>query len=1305
LCHPVIERWDGTKWRTVPGPSPPGGADLYAVAARTANDAWAVGSANYDRETLIEHWDGTGWSRVPSPNPSGIVILLEGIAVLSPTNAWAVGISSHLTTGGADIRTLIEHWNGASWKIVPSPNPTGESFLHGVSAAASSDVWAVGEAWKEQAQTGATLVEHWDGATWTVVPSPNPETGKYVFDDLQSVSALSADDAWAVGTVNSNTPIIEHWDGNAWSAEEQGDTEELYGVTAVSPTDVWAVGDYNDPYRTLVEHWDGSGWSHIDSPNPASSKPVLTAVSATSATNAWAAGWSWPPTSGASISPIIEHWDGISWRVTLGERPPTVTSVSPNSGPAAGGTAVTIGGTGFVSGAKVSVGGIPATKVVVKSASTITATTPASPTGGQGTADVVVTTSGGSSPLTSSDRFTYQGTPGCATPHVVMVSGFVVAQAAGCFAANGTSYTTSGPVRVNGVDFFPKSGTLVTLSPVHGTLDATNATIRVQSGSSSAALYSGPISINYSSLNYQLPLGTGTSLFGLSIPLAQLPMRIPEAGQSEGTVKVLLPELLGQGASATGSVTLASDGVKSIKVEARELKVGGKLALNEFSVEYEPQENAWTGAGKIVLPFGHNLEIGVTATIANGDLTKLGGSVGGLHFPIGEGVFLNSLGVEIGGDPFTVKGTAEITAGPEFDGKSAVSVEGTLELKFGSPFEVDLAGTVKVITFEIAQASAKFLTSGQFSLQGSLSVSLPGASLGAGINGWIDGTRAFNLAGTGDLSIFGAHIGAQAVLSSVGMAACGHIQFLFASADVGVGYRWGGNVDIMGSSCDIGPYSAQLQHVFRAGPTTFTVPNGLRAITLAIAGDSGVPDVVIAGPGGERVRTNSKGVLNKGHYFVVLDTADHVADVAIAGPTSGTWTITPKGGSPAVASVRMARSLPTPTVTASVTDAAGLARILHWSVKPAPPKGQSITFVEQGGVTDRVITTTTEAAGKIEFTPAPGVGGTRTIRAVVMQRGLVRDTIDAATYKAPALSLLSVASVPHGGSGTVTSKPPGIRCGPVAHACRAEFRTGTKVTLVATPVPGSKLYQWGTGACTGTGNCALVLRQSTSQVADFSTARRPPAPTVSAPTARFQAHPSFRVAWASSHPARIASYDVQWRKISSSGIAGPWTWWRVKVPVRSAVFRAGPGFTYCFAARARDRFDNVSAWSAPRCTAVPIDDRNLTPVSGRWIRGIGSSFYLRTTMEATGKGSILQRTGLHARRLALVATTGPGMGTVEIIWNGRVIETVRLAAPTTSYDRVLVTPAFHFTQTGTVKLKVVSAGKVVQIDGLGWSAT
>ena len=68
------------------------------------------------------------------------------------------------------------------------------------------------------------------------------------------------------------------------------------------------------------------------------------------------------------------------------------------------------------------------------------------------------------------------------------------------------------------------------------------------------------------------------------------------------------------------------------------------------------------------------------------------------------------------------------------------------------------------------------------------------------------------------------------------------------------------------------------------------------------------------------------------------------------------------------------------------------------------------------------------------------------------------------------------------GSGTVTSSPAGINCGAT---CSASFNSGANVTLTAAPVAGSTFTGW-SGACTGTGNCAVSMTAAQSVTATFA---------------------------------------------------------------------------------------------------------------------------------------------------------------------------------------------------------------------------
>ena len=278
----LIEHWNGIQWHVFT--SPVQGSlqnGLNAVAAVSANDVWAVGyySASADAsstQALIEHWDGIQWRMFTSPQVSASTSLY-GVAVLTTDDIWAVGSTS--IHGSSDGRgpigePLIEHWNGARWSIVKSPNVGQTSGLSSVAAASVRDIWAVGYTSNDVGFPRQTLIEHWNGFQWSII------TTAYA-GQLNGVAAVSANDAWAVGTLSSgNTPphaLSLHWNGSRWSpvaSPNPGqDTTILYGVTAVSANNSWAVGSYfnKNEERTLVEHWDGMRWSVIRSPNPGGS--------------------------------------------------------------------------------------------------------------------------------------------------------------------------------------------------------------------------------------------------------------------------------------------------------------------------------------------------------------------------------------------------------------------------------------------------------------------------------------------------------------------------------------------------------------------------------------------------------------------------------------------------------------------------------------------------------------------------------------------------------------------------------------------------------------------------------------------------------------------------------------------------------------------------------------------------------------------------------------------------------------------------------------------------------------------------
>lgn len=312
----LIEHWNGTAWSIVPAPAVAGG-NLNAVAARSSGDAWAVGetfSSSGGGATLIEHWKGASWTVVPSPNVGTADNALNAVVALSATNAWAVGSASNDPTS-AHQATLIEHWNGSTWSVVASPNAGTTSFLNGVAAASASDVWAVGAS-----DTGA-LIEHWNGTKWSAVASSSVSGGW-----LYAVTSLTASNAWAVGryynaTLGADQTFVEHWNGTKWTVVPSPNATTpsiavdniLFGVAAVSASNVWAVGDVNwdptgDQYHTLLEHWNGTAWHLVTGPSiPRSTNDALFGMARVSGTaHLWAVGYATPSGNGTPMQPLTE---------------------------------------------------------------------------------------------------------------------------------------------------------------------------------------------------------------------------------------------------------------------------------------------------------------------------------------------------------------------------------------------------------------------------------------------------------------------------------------------------------------------------------------------------------------------------------------------------------------------------------------------------------------------------------------------------------------------------------------------------------------------------------------------------------------------------------------------------------------------------------------------------------------------------------------------------------------------------------------------------------------------------------------
>jgi hypothetical protein len=129
---------------------------LDSISAVSSSDIWAVGGTDVSN-TLVEHWNGRAWSIVPSPSvtgPGSVTNTLTGVSALGTSNVWAVG--TVLTNGSAQ-STLTEHWDGMKWTIAQSPSPQPSAGLNSVSGLATGPLFAVGFG-DDSAGTQSTLI-------------------------------------------------------------------------------------------------------------------------------------------------------------------------------------------------------------------------------------------------------------------------------------------------------------------------------------------------------------------------------------------------------------------------------------------------------------------------------------------------------------------------------------------------------------------------------------------------------------------------------------------------------------------------------------------------------------------------------------------------------------------------------------------------------------------------------------------------------------------------------------------------------------------------------------------------------------------------------------------------------------------------------------------------------------------------------------------------------------------------------------------------------------------------------------------
>jgi hypothetical protein len=249
-----VVRFDGKNWsRQV---SPHGKYYVDGMTAFSDSDVWIVGARDNGASgtsPLILNWNGKRWTEVSHPLAARQGELF-GIVRVERGELWTAGFIQ----GPVYFQPVVEHFNGKSWIVDNGAVPPNQAVFQALAGTSSENLWAGGYG----SPSGGAFVERRDGSENDWIQTPTP-AGTYV----DSMSARSSNEVWAIGPPGAGSPFILRWNGSQWSSiQYKGQSTELIGVDATSSTGyTWFTGVADDSgmYTAHIERYKNGQWQDM----------------------------------------------------------------------------------------------------------------------------------------------------------------------------------------------------------------------------------------------------------------------------------------------------------------------------------------------------------------------------------------------------------------------------------------------------------------------------------------------------------------------------------------------------------------------------------------------------------------------------------------------------------------------------------------------------------------------------------------------------------------------------------------------------------------------------------------------------------------------------------------------------------------------------------------------------------------------------------------------------------------------------------------------------------------------------------